>query len=559
MEELLQWYGIRIRRGGGSKVIAYADDLAVVVSGKFPQTLCDIMQDRLRLIERWTKEKGLGVNPEKTDLVLFTRKYKIPSLQLPAIGNKILKLGESAKYLGVVLDKKLNWAQNIQERVKKATVALYSCKGAIGRSWGLSPSIMYWLYTVVVRPILLYGVLVWWPSLNRKSTTEALQKVQRTAMLCICGALRTTPSEAMCVLLDILPIEIVGKQSAGCAALRLRELPGWRDTQEGHTAILKDINIPDTDYCAPRLNFTKRYRISIPDRKFWSGGAPDDNGSLHLYTDGSKLDGKVGGGVFSARLGLEICFRLPNHCSVFQAEVAAIQEAVEHLRTREVIYNDIFIYSDSQAALKALDSVTCSSKTVADCRRSLNEMAEQSALHLVWVPGHRNIPGNEKADELAREGTSAPLSQAWKGLGMPLATCKLILRDLSLKLARDRWDSLTTCNNTKLTWPKWDKKRSKDLLMLSKGDLAAAVGLLTGHVAIGGHAERLGIPHNDFCRSCRNEEEPETLRHLLCECPALCRRRQKFMGSGFFEDLTDIAEVGIRQLLGFAKSTRWFE
>ncbi|XP_036322108.1 uncharacterized protein LOC118736115 [Rhagoletis pomonella] len=382
MEELLQWYGIRIRRGGGSKVIAYADDLAVVVSGKFPQTLCDIMQDRLRLIERWTKEKGLGVNPEKTDLVLFTRKYKIPSLQLPAIGNKILKLGESAKYLGVVLDKKLNWAQNIQECVKKATVALYSCKGAIGRSWGLSPSIMYWLYTVVVRPILLYGVLVWWPSLNRKSTTEALQKVQRIAMLCICGALRTTPSEAMCVLLDILPIEIVGKQSAGCAALRLRELPGWRDTQEGHTAILKDVNIPDTDYCAPRLNFTKRYRISIPDRKFWSGGAPDDNGSLHLYTDGSKLDGKVGGGVFSARLGLEICFRLPNHCSVFQAEVAAIQEAVEHLRTREVIYNDIFIYSDSQAALKALDSVTCSSKTVADCRRSLNEMAEQSALHL---------------------------------------------------------------------------------------------------------------------------------------------------------------------------------
>lgn len=92
--------------------------------------------NKLKLIERWASGKGLGFIPDKTDLVLFTRKYKMPSLQLPAIGNTMLKLGESAKYLGVVQHK------------KKATVALYSCKVTIGCSRGLSPNAMHAYFAI---------------------------------------------------------------------------------------------------------------------------------------------------------------------------------------------------------------------------------------------------------------------------------------------------------------------------------------------------------------------------------------------------------------------------
>ena len=55
------------------------------------------------------------------------------------------------------------------------------------------------------------------------------------------------------------------------------------------------------------------------------------------------------------------------------------------------------------------------------------------------------------------------------------------------------------------------------------------VGVITGHWIMGTHARRIGPGHlaNDFCRSCRDEEEEETVPHLLGTCPALCQSRMK--------------------------------
>jgi len=71
-------------------------------------------------------------------------------------------------YLGVILDKKLLWSSsNILDRTRKAAMALFACKKAIGRKCCFSPMIVHWLYTAKVRPILLYGNIVWWPSLDK--------------------------------------------------------------------------------------------------------------------------------------------------------------------------------------------------------------------------------------------------------------------------------------------------------------------------------------------------------------------------------------------------------
>jgi len=123
----------------GTKVVAYADDVDILLQGKFPQTLCNLMETALSILSRWTAVCGLGVNPEKTELVLFTRKYKIPNLILPKLHQMRLTLSNQAKYLGVILDKKLLWTDNI----RKAAVAFFACKKAIGRKWGFSPMIVH--------------------------------------------------------------------------------------------------------------------------------------------------------------------------------------------------------------------------------------------------------------------------------------------------------------------------------------------------------------------------------------------------------------------------------
>lgn len=53
--------------------------------------------------------------------------------------------------------------------------------------------------------------------------------------------------------------------------------------------------------------------------------------------------------------------------------------------------------------------------------------------------------------------------------------------------------------------------------------MSLAIGLLTAHILIGSHAERLGVRHNDFCSSCFHEKERESIGNFICYCLALFR------------------------------------
>ena len=149
----------------------------------------------------------------------------------------------------------------------------------------------------------------------------------------------------------------------------------------------------ETDYCVPKLNFNNSYEVII-------SRIAD---TIRIYTDGSKLNNR---GVYSAEMEIYDSFRLPDHCSVYQAEVTSIQETIMYMGLIKPNTRDINLFSDSQAALKALDSYVDNSKTIIQCRRSLNEMAKHYKITLIRVSGHQDIEGNCIADELARKGAT---------------------------------------------------------------------------------------------------------------------------------------------------------
>lgn len=87
----------------GCKVITCADDLAVIVNGEFHQTLWDIMQSGLRRIGKWDLGAVLNINPQKTELVHFTCKYKIHKFSVPKLSGTDLRIAESEKYFSMWL------------------------------------------------------------------------------------------------------------------------------------------------------------------------------------------------------------------------------------------------------------------------------------------------------------------------------------------------------------------------------------------------------------------------------------------------------------------------
>ena len=185
-----------------------------------------------------------------------------------------------------------------------------------------------------------------------------------------------------------------------------------------HTYTIKQyinkLNLPkaDIDLSAKKLHLNKAFVTNIKDRSetknFVQQLKPND---VAVYTDGSGLDGKIGYGYkISTNMNQTNIANnfgsLPNFCTVFQAEVVAITQACIKMTELNVTDKNIYIFSDSLSAIKALNQLRISSSTILDCLSRINEVAANNSVSLNWVPGHSNIPGNEEADGLLREGTT---------------------------------------------------------------------------------------------------------------------------------------------------------
>ena len=97
----------------------------------------------------------------------------------------------------------------------------------------------------------------------------------------------------------------------------------------------------------------------------------------------------------------ESCGRLPDFCTVFQAEVTAISAACSKLKELDIANKNIYILSDSSSAL---NKCVINSVTLIECLGKISELASNNSISLSWVPGYYNVPGNEMADALAIRG-----------------------------------------------------------------------------------------------------------------------------------------------------------
>lgn len=116
---------------------AFSDDLATLLRGISVSVLCDLLQTALNIVSQWCDKNELTINPEKTKMILFTRKRNVAGSTIPKIKGVPIILADFVKYLGVILDSGLYWILNLDYRIEKATIALWRCRKAYSNSYGL--------------------------------------------------------------------------------------------------------------------------------------------------------------------------------------------------------------------------------------------------------------------------------------------------------------------------------------------------------------------------------------------------------------------------------------
>ena len=92
----------------GFYVQAYADDLAMLVTGADMLWMRGMAQKAINIAANWASKQELPFASKKTEIVLFTRKQNLDLGFLSMNGSK-LELSKEARLLDVTLDSKLTW------------------------------------------------------------------------------------------------------------------------------------------------------------------------------------------------------------------------------------------------------------------------------------------------------------------------------------------------------------------------------------------------------------------------------------------------------------------
>ena len=361
----------------------------------------------------------------------WNKKWELKPIK---VGGHIIELSKSVKFLGVTLDSKLSFNEHIANITKKATGNLMQCKRAVGPTWGLTPQTCMWLYNTVIRPILCYCSSIWCRALFTQQNANKLRRVQALALRIATGAFPSTPFSALNTITDTTDIVLYlrGEAAKGGARLEAYEtLSGEtlnlgkkaKGTIKAHTTIYKefiaDLNIPkriERDLSTPTMALNRNFDYTSPGEDIveYRSKLPTiiDNiepTTITCYTDGSKTETGNGAGFIittdnNNTIINEVSLKLPEHCTVFQAELCAIKEACHQLRTMN--NKKIIVWTDSLSSIMALSATIINSKTVRSCYSAMNDLGRHNNVELRWIAAHTGLWGNEKADRLAKLGTT---------------------------------------------------------------------------------------------------------------------------------------------------------
>jgi hypothetical protein len=108
-----------------AKPVIYADDTSVLLLAKNYEGLKNKLKYMLDYMTGWFSANGLALNMEKTNMIKFTTTYhQIEAFQVTYCNKSIIE-SSNTRFLGLELDKNINWKNHIQRATTKLASACY--------------------------------------------------------------------------------------------------------------------------------------------------------------------------------------------------------------------------------------------------------------------------------------------------------------------------------------------------------------------------------------------------------------------------------------------------
>ena len=161
-----------------TQINIFADDCCIWDSGLDIAGLNSNLQYSLESISNWCNKWGFRISPTKSAVVVFTRRRKIPPIEL-TVGGRSLPIKKEYKYLGVILDSKLTYRSHCTYVSEKCQKRMNLLRLLCGTTWGAAKSSLLTIYRTMIRPVIEYGFEAY--LFSSKYVLETIQKLQNTA------------------------------------------------------------------------------------------------------------------------------------------------------------------------------------------------------------------------------------------------------------------------------------------------------------------------------------------------------------------------------------------
>lgn len=201
---------------------------------------------------------------------------------------------------------------------------------------------------------------------------------------------------------------------------------------------------------------------------------------------------------------------------VYNGELEGITSALELAVKNRYSSKDIRVYADNQAALYRLKSLSGNPGQACQIRalRAARTLRERDNITtLEWVPGHRNIVGNEEADSLAKYAAKCPPKTKESSLAFYRMLVKqeldkewLFKAEKLKKLARE---------SSYLKTFSWKIRKKLNLPPTEREIASAFYQLKVGHGYFKSYLYRFSYAETDLCTCGTAKQTP---RHLILGC-----------------------------------------
>lgn len=493
---------------------AFADDVVLVFSDFSTGPLQQTANDTLDKVSEWGVQNKLRFAAHKTNAMVLTRKLKYDVPVLHMSGTQ-LNLVKEVKLLGLTIDSKLTFNAHVSATCKRAADIYKQLACAAKVTWGLNREIIRTIYVSVIEPIVMYAASAWAPAAEKLMTRNQFDSLQRGFAQKICKAYRTVSLTSALVLSGQLPLDLRVIEAATLFKIKKGHSqefipPGCElecnvhHSQNPHPALLTTTEYARLEDLTPETLET--HQVIGPQ----------------IYTDGSKIDGKVGAALTWWENGKESkssTFGLEPHNTVFQSEMYALFRAVR--MARESSAASVSILSDSRSSLDLLRSPSITHHLALQIKRCVREIREAGReVRLFWLRAHVGTAGNERADELAKEAALTKETADYSKV--PVSFVRRKIREGTVKKWQARYESSSTGSVTKVFFP--DVLAAKRILR-DAVLTPVHVQVLTGHGGFSAYLHRFHLKDSPSCvcdPSC-----DETVWHLLFECPRFSHDRME--------------------------------